>query len=268
MPVITRSVGKGGTNRSEDIQTIQELLNANLHLLIPLAPLRVNGMIDDALVFAIEEYQRRVLHMRYPDGKMDPKGRTLRSLSSDPADLPWIDTGTSETLDWSKYPTTPVNGITTPLPRAGVGFKSYKPQETQYGYEKTVNFIQSLGVAWAKRNPAPRLLIGDLSIKGGGPTPKQWGKPEKGYHKSHGSGVDFDVQIIRSDNVEDPRSVTIGEPAPAGRYDRERTQVLVDLIREIAGKDFKLILSADAKLNGIHYEGTHRRHLHVRLNKD
>jgi hypothetical protein len=154
--------------------------------------------------------------------------------------------------------------INVALPREGTGFRSYKTQNTQYGYPQTVEFIMKLGAQWAKANPqGPRLLIGDLSIKGGGATPKQWGKPEAGYHKSHGSGLDFDVQVIRTDNIEDPRSVSVRDAL----YDRRRTQNLVNVVREVAGKCFGLILSADSQLKGIHVDDTHVYHLHVRLRK-
>jgi murein endopeptidase len=129
-----------------------------------------------------------------------------------------------------------------------------------------VEFITKLGVAWNEQNPeGPRLLIGDLSIEGGGPTPKQWGNPARGYHKSHGSGLDFDVQVIRTDNEEKPRSVTVSHRL----YDRARTQNLVNLIRQLAGAKFDLILSADEQLHGrnARVEPTHVYHLHVRLKK-
>jgi hypothetical protein len=154
--------------------------------------------------------------------------------------------------------------IDTPLPRDGVGFRSYKTADTQYGYPTTVEFILALGAEWAKVNASPRLLIGDISIKGGGPTPKQWDNPGAGYHKSHGSGLDFDVQIIRLDGLEKPRSVSVKDPL----YDRPRTQTLVSLIRQIAGKRFGLILSADTQLKGIHRDDSHIYHLHVRLKRD
>jgi RHS repeat-associated protein len=153
-------------------------------------------------------------------------------------------------------------GINTPLPREGSGFKAYKTVNTEYGYEKTVKFIQKLGKAWEAKNSGRHLLIGDLAIKGGGPTPKMWGNPAKGYHKTHGDGLSFDVQIIRKDGVEKPRSTTVNDKA---LYDQDATQQLVNLIREQAGGDLRVILSGDRGLEGTQHEGGHVYHLHVGL---
>jgi murein endopeptidase len=155
--------------------------------------------------------------------------------------------------------------INTPLPREGTGFRAYKTVETEYGYPGTVEFVKTLGKAWAELYPdGPILQIGDLAVQGGGLTPKSWGHPNLGYHLSHGSGLDFDVQIIAKGNVpQKPRSVTT-DKTPA-LYDRERTQQLVDLIQQLAQKRFDLILSADTKLVGITPEKNHNHHLHVRL---
>jgi murein endopeptidase len=160
--------------------------------------------------------------------------------------------------------------INVPLPRDGVGFKSYKPQDTQYGFQQTIDFVVDLGARWNGRYPdGPRLLIGDLSVFGGGRTPKQWGHPERGYHLSHGSGLDFDVQIIRTDDVEQPRSVQVTDHEPS-KYDRARTLELVRIIHELGGDSLKMVLSADRALKTpltgkVIFDGTHTYHLHVRL---
>jgi hypothetical protein len=39
------------------------------------------------------------------------------------------------------------------------------------------------------------------------------------------------------------------------------------MIRNVAGKDFGLILSGDTQLQGIHRDDSHIYHLHVRLKK-
>jgi murein endopeptidase len=155
--------------------------------------------------------------------------------------------------------------INVPLPREGTGFKAYKPVETEYGFSATVEFIKQLGAAWAKAYPeGPVLQIGDLAVEGGGKTPRCWGKPKLGYHKSHGSGRDFDVQIIATGNVpQKPRSIEVGDPT----YDQDRTQELVDKIIKLADDKLDLILTADKKLvrGKVHKDVNHTHHLHVRL---
>jgi hypothetical protein len=154
--------------------------------------------------------------------------------------------------------------INTPLPREGAGFKSYKTVETQYGYASTVEFIENVGAAWAELHPKPRLLIGDLAVRGGGLTPKSWGHPEKGYHLSHGSGLDFDVQIIRTDDIEKPREVSIADHL---RYDRPRTQELINLIVDQAQLRFDCIITADKMLKAPRkvFDAGHVFHVHFRL---
>ena len=160
--------------------------------------------------------------------------------------------------------------ISVALPRQGVGFKAYKTQQTQYGYKQTIDFIEDVAHRWSQRYPnGPRLLIGDLAVEGGGRTPKQWGYPERGYHLSHGSGLDFDVQIIRTDGIESPRSVQVTDQEPS-KYDRSRTLELVRIMHELGANSLKMILSADRALNTpftqkVRYDGTHTYHLHVRL---
>jgi peptidoglycan hydrolase-like protein with peptidoglycan-binding domain len=45
-------------------------------------PLRVDGVVGPRTVAAIEAYQSRIVRMELPDGKVDPNGTTLKSLSS------------------------------------------------------------------------------------------------------------------------------------------------------------------------------------------
>lgn len=85
---LTASVGQNGVNRLNDVRLIQRLLNA--HLPIPLAPLAEDGKCGPKTIFAIKTYQQRVLAMNPPDGRVDPGGRTFRSLSGQvgPAPVP------------------------------------------------------------------------------------------------------------------------------------------------------------------------------------
>ena len=83
---IQGSVGKGGTNRISDIKVVQSLLNDNLEQLAPLRPLAEDGKVGPHTVFAIEEFQRRVVGLRSPDGRVDPGGKTLEALNE--ADVP------------------------------------------------------------------------------------------------------------------------------------------------------------------------------------
>jgi hypothetical protein len=76
---IQSSVGKGATNRAEDVATVQQLLNLG-------APpngtrLLVDGAIGAKTFAAIETFQKSVVKLPKPDGRVDPAGRTLTVLN-------------------------------------------------------------------------------------------------------------------------------------------------------------------------------------------
>lgn len=78
---LSAPVGRTGKNFPDDVKQIQRLLNSNLPLPSPL--LAENGVVDAATIAAIEEYQRKVLGKKTPDGRIDPGGTTLKSLIAD-----------------------------------------------------------------------------------------------------------------------------------------------------------------------------------------
>ncbi len=78
---ISKSVGSKGANLKSDILTVQKLLNANLGRITPLAPLVEDGRVGKMTIGAIEEFQRRVVKMGRPDGRVDPGGKTLKHLN-------------------------------------------------------------------------------------------------------------------------------------------------------------------------------------------
>ncbi|MEZ5591286.1 MAG: peptidoglycan-binding domain-containing protein [Gammaproteobacteria bacterium] len=97
---ITASVGKGGVNRHNDTLAIQKLINKNIGSLTPLRPLAEDGRIGPMTIGAIEAFQRRVVGLRLVDGRVDPNGRTLRTLNE-------------------KAKTAPPSPPTPPLPAGG-----------------------------------------------------------------------------------------------------------------------------------------------------
>ena len=78
---ITQSVGRNGTNRKDDVKTVQELINLSIKKLPALKPLTVDGDVGPLTIAAIEEFQHRVVGMAMPDGRVDPGGRTLSMLN-------------------------------------------------------------------------------------------------------------------------------------------------------------------------------------------
>ena len=83
---ITQSVGMGGANNVNDIKAVQTALNALLALISPTAPLVVDGKLGanperSKTVAAITMFQRKVVGLVRPDGKIDVNGRTHRSIN-------------------------------------------------------------------------------------------------------------------------------------------------------------------------------------------
>ena len=59
---------------------MQTLLNNSIGHLTPLRPIAVTGVADSGTIGAIEEFQRRLLHVDKPDGLVEPLGRTFAML--------------------------------------------------------------------------------------------------------------------------------------------------------------------------------------------
>jgi peptidoglycan hydrolase-like protein with peptidoglycan-binding domain len=78
---IARSVGRNGDNREADVRTVQDLLNANLNKVPGIAKLDPDGKVGPRTIAAIEAFQRLVVGMTMPDGRVDPGGRTLALLN-------------------------------------------------------------------------------------------------------------------------------------------------------------------------------------------
>jgi hypothetical protein len=144
-------------------------------------------------------------------------------------------------------------GITTVLPRAGVGYYSYHPRspERQFGTAATIRALEAIASAWAAAHPAgPRIGVGDISRKGGG---------KMAPHVSHDRGVDVDLRLVRSDGKELP--VTFRDRA----YSRALTQALVDAIRANPIAPVKVIYFNDPSVTGVRPWPGHDNHLHVRF---
>lgn len=106
MATISSSVGHGGRNVHADVVTVQKLLNQHAAA-VGLAPLLVaDGLVGTKTIGAIVLFQRKVVGMLNPDGRVDPGGGTLRALNGSPASGA---TGAGRRprfiLLWGSYPT-------------------------------------------------------------------------------------------------------------------------------------------------------------------
>jgi hypothetical protein len=78
MAQIRGSVGKRGLNANDDVRTVQSLLNK--HRTVPYRLLKVDGINGPETEAAIEEFQRRVVKLANPDGRVDPASTTWQAL--------------------------------------------------------------------------------------------------------------------------------------------------------------------------------------------
>lgn len=109
MPKIRASVGRGGRNFEDDVKVVQELLNSQIRLIQPVALLDVDGDVKTMDIRAITEYQRRVVRLKVPDGRVDPAGQTLARLNGE-----LTDEDTEPTYHYPAGPQAPLIAIARP----------------------------------------------------------------------------------------------------------------------------------------------------------
>ncbi len=72
------SVGKGGKNIRDDVELIQELLNRNIAKLPDKKKLKIDCRVGKNTITLIEQYQKIVVKLARPDGRVDPGGKTFK----------------------------------------------------------------------------------------------------------------------------------------------------------------------------------------------
>lgn len=146
------------------------------------------------------------------------------------------------------------------LPAAGPGFYTYHatdargrldspPGYHRYALPEVVRALQSIAAEWHRLHPlGPRIGFGDLSLLGGGPTPR---------HGAHQRGLEADIRPLRTDGRELPVTYTdLG-------YSRALTQEVVDLINRNPVLRVRVILFNDSGVRGVRSFAGHNNHLHV-----
>ncbi|EJL7832769.1 TIGR02594 family protein [Vibrio vulnificus] len=82
---ISQSVGIDGKNTPQDIKSVQKALNELIHLIAPTNKLIVDGSLGtkperSQTVAAIKLFQKKVVMMQRPDGRVDVNGHTHRKI--------------------------------------------------------------------------------------------------------------------------------------------------------------------------------------------
>jgi murein endopeptidase len=136
---------------------------------------------------------------------------------------------------------------------------SPNPAWRRYGTDRLIALLEQVLTAYERAHPnAPRIGVGDISPKGGGPFP-----PEAGSvgHQSHQNGLDADVLFPRADGCE-------CAPDEAAEVNRALAQDLVDRFAAAGGVQY-LFVGPSPHLRGprgmvipLRYHDTH---VHVRI---
>ena len=143
------------------------------------------------------------------------------------------------------------------MPKQGVGFFCRMPDSRRWALPQTAMALTTAAGIWFAKHPdGPRIVISDLSKRGGG-----WLSP----HKSHQIGLDVDIQLVRKDKTDTIKAITCAEE----RYSRERTREWISLLRDNGATAVKEIGFCDRAMNipGVKLSPWpgHHNHLHVRF---
>ena len=200
----------------------------------------------------------------------DPPSATFRPLL-DPTASPPVKAVPSETK--ASFPAIRWNRATshglpyagrlsggTQLPLEGESWVTWNPVADRvpnephrlYGNERMIRTLLAVMAAYRAGDPdAPRIVVGDISFRGGGPME---------LHRSHQNGLDVDVYYPRRDGRTRP-------PTRGDQIDRTRAQDLLDRFLD-AGVE-KVFVGYSTGLRGpndvvIPYPN-HGDHMHVRF---
>ncbi|HEX8284632.1 MAG TPA: penicillin-insensitive murein endopeptidase [Pyrinomonadaceae bacterium] len=144
-------------------------------------------------------------------------------------------------------------GISAQLPADGPGYLLFNPQaENAYGRPELVAFVKAVAAEWDRRHPGLKLVVGDLSRRGGGPFPSHGG--------DHQDGREADIWPLTNNGQSEPTNMF------APNYSRELTTELINLIRRtnpaaVVYFDDPALVS----LGAVNSTLDHNNHLHVLL---
>jgi lysozyme family protein len=130
------------------------------------------------------------------------------------------------------------------------GIFGYYSADKRYGTASTIAALYEVGRIWALRHPAPRVGVGDISLRGGG---------DIEGHASHETGRDADLRPMKNDGTEGP--VTWQQAS----YSPSLTQELIDIIYANGVVRVNVIGFNDPGIQGCANWVNHDNHLHVRF---
>ena len=207
---------------------------------------------------------RRALDAGRPDGRRaDPGQRREAELARLEASIVWRPSVAVGRPDRGRL----VNGVR--LPAEGRHFVTWDgPRRTspnrswrRWGTNRLVTMVLRVTAEYAAAHPrAPRVVVGDLSRRGGGDFGRRYGGDG---HASHQNGLDVDIWYPRRDRLE-------VAPTTQASIDRALAQDLVD--RFVAAGAEYVFVGPQTGLRGrrggakvVRSWPNHDDHMHVRL---
>jgi hypothetical protein len=110
-------------------------------------------------------------------------------------------------------------GILAQLPPEGAGYVLFN-RDAGYGRPEFVALIQKVAAEWAARHPELKMVVADVSLRGGGPFPSHGG--------DHQDGREADIWPVTNNGDAEPTNIY------APNYSRDLTVELINLIRQTA----------------------------------
>lgn len=141
--------------------------------------------------------------------------------------------------------------ILAQLPPEGAGYVLFN-RDASYARQELVALLQKVASAWAARHPDHKLVIADLSLRGGGPFPSHGG--------DHQDGREADIWPVTNNADSEPTNIY------APNYSRELTVELINLIKQTAPAAVIYFDDPPLVADGlVHATLDHNNHLHVIL---
>jgi tetratricopeptide (TPR) repeat protein len=107
--------------------------------------------------------------------------------------------------------------IVTQLAPDGQGYVVFKP-DAAYGRPELIGLLQKVAAQWAARHPGQKLVVADMSLRGGGPFPAHGG--------DHQDGREADIWPATNNGEAEPTNIY------APNYSRDLTVELINLIKQ------------------------------------
>lgn len=253
---IVRSVGRGGANLYNDVITIKKLLNKQ-RLPGVTGQLKYDGDAGKETIARIEIFQKNILKMAKPGGRIDPGGKTMASL-----------VGITETARISspnslKTKYFVIHSTGGEMSKKTIeGFKGYEGKAHAYILRdgELINIVPFDQKAWAtKREKQDKSLIGSMYhielnyAAGGSPNEAQYNKLAETFKRLNSETVKKGHELVIVPHKEVDRGLKSGHSDPENFdfshfYDVLKNQgVDVDKIQKITPERYSVPSQADQK---------------------